>query len=268
MKPCAYNCGRNISKITREHVIPDFIDKIHKEKGDKNLYFSASSGRYFKKPPRVKDVCQKCNSEELSRLDAYGTELYLEYFSNPIREKIIFKYNYENLFKWILKLSYNAARSFFSDKKSFKPYARYIIGRDKKPENIYLLGLTMKISKENGKDIIPRDIRASIVGFPEKYTGYIEVARSITLKSYMFMTIVFKKNINKSEIHSVLDFYCKTVGAKLISQKETEFTFDPDISKIDHVNYKHHQKIMQPKIYPNNGTAKVDGEKFIFTNYK
>ena len=265
MKECAYNCGRDGVEITREHVFTDFL---HEEQGSKGLYFSMTAEKYFKKAPRVKDVCKKCNNEELSTLDAYGKELYLEYFKKTIREKTSFKYNYENLFKWILKLSYNAARSFFNDKESFRPYARYIIGKEKQPKNICLLGLTMKVSSKNGKSIVPRDTRASMVGFPEDYKGYIRVARSITINSYMFLIIDFEKDANKSEIDSVLNHYSETIGAKLISQEKNEFIFDPDVSKIDHINYKEHQKEMQPQIYPDNGTSKVDGEIFTFTNYE
>lgn len=268
MKICAYcdhdNDKDKYIKMTREHVFPDFL---HREQLKEGVYYSTSSRKYVKGALQVKDVCDTCNTKLLTKLDDYAKILYKDFFTRPVLDKIIFKYNYQTLMRWILKISYNADRAFEKDFTSLRPYRKYMIYGEPMPENILLFGTVMKISKINGKAIIPKDVRASVIKIPEETGGFIEIARAVTINSYMFIFLILKNNITEIDKDFVVNDLREKLGATIIDENKKEFVFDSNISSFDHISYKNQQRTIRPEIYQNDGVIDIDGKQFKLTNF-
>lgn len=107
---CAY-CEAE-GKMSREHVIPKgFIE--HMNTGKKYAWLDKAPTRLINAELTVKDVCAVCNNGELSLLDSYGLKLILKYNEQIFLQtkKIYFKYDYDMLARWLLKVCYNSARA-------------------------------------------------------------------------------------------------------------------------------------------------------------
>ena len=61
----------------------------------------------------VRDTCEDCNGGVLSQLDNYASTLDREYFLHIVgsAQNIEFKYDFNRLLRWLLKLSYNDERT-------------------------------------------------------------------------------------------------------------------------------------------------------------
>jgi len=136
MKPCAY-C-KSEGKLTREHVIPDWYSAIEPTPDD--ITFSERAPSKFISELVIKDVCEICNNIHLSRLDAYGKELFLKYFYNYTfkDETISFSYDYDRLLKWLIKCSFNSARVNNTDIEVLNSYASFLISAEKLPTEVIL----------------------------------------------------------------------------------------------------------------------------------
>jgi hypothetical protein len=109
MRVCAY-CGE-AGKPTREEVMPLFLS-------DNRPKYRTIVDHYRGKVRRgritpVKGVCADCNGVTLSALDTYVSALDRDYFLNIIgfSPKITFRYHFDRLLRWLLKLSYNDDRT-------------------------------------------------------------------------------------------------------------------------------------------------------------
>lgn len=108
---CAY-CG-SAEGLTREHIWPSCL--LDREDDDDR--FSSVRTREGEKlvagELTVRDVCSKCNNESLSVLDAYFCGLYddtIQYYAQP-GKLVVFKFDYDRLLRWLLKVGYNSARA-------------------------------------------------------------------------------------------------------------------------------------------------------------
>jgi hypothetical protein len=104
---CAY-CG-NARLLTREHVWPrGFLVR-----GKYAIKYSRKADKTFRGDLVVRDVCSVCNSGPLSNLDSYACSLFDRYFSKEVEffQTIQFDYEYGMLLRWLIKVSYNAARA-------------------------------------------------------------------------------------------------------------------------------------------------------------
>ncbi|MDR3594917.1 hypothetical protein [Clostridium sp.] len=75
---CAY-CNQE-NEISREHIIPKSIIDLFPEC---DYVYSRRPGekvKVYKDESKIKDVCVKCNNEELSKLDDYGKKIIEKYF--------------------------------------------------------------------------------------------------------------------------------------------------------------------------------------------
>jgi hypothetical protein len=92
----------------------------------------------------VRDVCGACNGGILSRLDAYAADLDREYFTRAVgfSPVVRFKYDFDLLLRWLLKISYNDDRSGAPPYEA-EPFVPYILGREQIPHlrTKLLLGL-------------------------------------------------------------------------------------------------------------------------------
>lgn len=106
-KSCAY-CG-GPPPLTREHIWPAGFLK----RQDFEIKFSARANKTFVGDLVIADVCEACNNGPLSVLDTHACELYDRRFGKPVEAGAVvtFTYDYGLLMRWLLKISYNSARS-------------------------------------------------------------------------------------------------------------------------------------------------------------
>ena len=86
-----------------------------------------------------------CNSGPLSVLDSYGKGL-LESAGVLVRDypkiDITIEYDYDQLLRWLLKISFNSSRSDGAHSHLFEKYAKYMLGKGQSPKRseIAILG--------------------------------------------------------------------------------------------------------------------------------
>lgn len=73
MQICAYCDAENV-KLTKEHLWPASLHRRIDESnraylGQANLFYLARINKIILGEPQIKDVCAKCNSEVLSKVD-------------------------------------------------------------------------------------------------------------------------------------------------------------------------------------------------------
>ncbi|MDM5197875.1 hypothetical protein QUF79_07585 [Fictibacillus enclensis] len=108
---CAY-CKEE-RPLTREHIYPENLINKFPEAD----FAFIGLDKAFKLSPKkhvIKDVCGECNNGELSKLDSYGIDFIMKYFSTESGPGDILniEYNYDYLSRWVLKNTYNAVREF------------------------------------------------------------------------------------------------------------------------------------------------------------
>lgn len=132
---CAYCMKRG--KMTREHILPKFIYNYQYQFSGMTGWNDAA-GQMLKSEQVIKDVCNDCNSGELSTLDAYGKSflgangLLAQNFEKTAVE---LKYDYHQLLRWMLKISFNSARRTGNQSDIFEGLQSYILGRSHLPKN-------------------------------------------------------------------------------------------------------------------------------------
>lgn len=127
---CVY-CGCD-GKMTKEHVIPKGFIK-HMDWDKQIVVLEKAPSRVINSELMVKDVCSNCNNGELSKLDAYALNLFLQ-CNNLISintHKFYFKFQYDNLVRWLLKICFNSARANSSDYDAslYEKNADYILNK-------------------------------------------------------------------------------------------------------------------------------------------
>lgn len=155
-KLCEY-CGES-RIMTREHIIPKWYYDYLPSPDDRGFNDRARS-KISNHELVVRDVCGLCNSGALSELDNFGKELFKTELSHPVfadtsrsvttdREKLI---------RWLLKVSYNAARANKSDTEILSQYSGAILGISPVPSSVMLRLRTIGPSVVTGQNIeIPR----------------------------------------------------------------------------------------------------------------
>lgn len=79
---------------------------------------------------KIKDVCSECNNIHLGKLDDEGKRLLTEaglLKHNYCDEVITLKYDFDKLMRWLLKISFNSARSDGAHSHIFEPHTEYIL---------------------------------------------------------------------------------------------------------------------------------------------
>lgn len=149
---CAY-CGSK-TKLTREHVIPNWFLKI--TESQKGKAFNDRSPQKFVKDFVVKDVCEACNNGALSDLDSYGQLLFERYFFDFVYrgETVKFEYDFQKLVKWLIKCSYNSNRANTKSATILKSYAKFLISELPLPEDVIVFcSLSAPTVLESGNTI-------------------------------------------------------------------------------------------------------------------
>lgn len=126
---CAY-CGEN-KKGSKEHIISSSVLDLFPEcfatidNIRKNVYLA---------DPLIKDVCEKCNNERISYIDAYAKEIIANYFVKKYEkeDKLDFHYNYTLVQKVLLKYAFNDLRSQKEDSSFFsKNILNFLMNEDR-----------------------------------------------------------------------------------------------------------------------------------------
>jgi len=126
MKKCSYcNAG---GSLTKEHIWPSSL--IKKYEGGLRTY-NKRNHNFHDSDPVIKDVCAECNNVKLSKLDAYLSSLYDDYFASPLSpgESTEIEYDYDLLLRSLLKISYNSSRASASPKiiQAHSHFRKYIL---------------------------------------------------------------------------------------------------------------------------------------------
>ncbi len=133
---CAY-CGK-VGVLTREHLLADFL---YRESPDQKLGYNQRADKFMTWEPVARDVCEICNNGPLSMLDNYARNFLssIDYKRTyPVTVSLAFEYNYDSLLRWLLKVSYNAARALSTVQPLLQDCVRYIRDGGDRPSVAFL----------------------------------------------------------------------------------------------------------------------------------
>lgn len=152
---CAY-CGTE-GKMTREHIIPNFIYK-YEELMSNSSGWNEAANKITGSEHQIKDVCGKCNNGPLGSLDAYGKS-FLENHGlltqNFLETSVNLKYEYSLLLRWVLKISFNSARCTKKQSHLFEGLKNYMLTGNELPENrVAIMGQLLRSEIPSGGYLI------------------------------------------------------------------------------------------------------------------
>ncbi|MBC3884203.1 hypothetical protein [Undibacterium griseum] len=236
MPLCAY-CKQEGS-ITREHIIPAFIYAFQKNIESSVIGWSEIAGKMVRSEFKVKDVCKKCNNGPLSDLDAFGKRFLTcsgVMVPNYTKLSVNLSFDFDLLARWLLKISFNSARTNGEHAWLFDGFESYILGTSKvypparfaiisylaRPEQLDELqrnrppyvGLTDKNGRFN-----PFIVRISkgTVPWRSSYT-----LRSVILGPLVFYIVMFPPSVLPGHAASAVRNLIKCIpGGKLLKSTE------------------------------------------------
>lgn len=210
---CPY-CDKE-KKGTREHVIPDGFIRGMNEK-EQIRWTEAAPCRVVQSDLVIKDVCAECNNGVLSQLDTYALYLVTKYNGNINKstKKLFFKYDYNKLSRWLLKVCYNSARSNKSeyDMNLYKKCAPYIIENKEIKNKISVYAIFMDLSYgkktydcyhfDDKSEYTIDFFRIGPFRLRELSTHYCSM-RMILVNSFAFLTVVYDEGLSEAEIDNI-----------------------------------------------------------------
>lgn len=248
MKKCSY-CGETQYPLTLEHIIPSWY---YKENVQDSRTFSerAKPNKLLKSEIKIKDVCEQCNNVDLSKLDQKGKELFVKFFKNQIlfNESQLFIYNYGELARWLLKISYNSARSNGNDLSILSQYKEVILGKRKIPKSFFLRGYTIFPIKKHGNKILEAKSLDEISFKSEwfrigsfRVNGFYQnnwAFRHITINSYCFLLYIPNLYANSRELDAYKlkkNIKDNIYSGKTINKSGRTKIFRPTIDAYTHI---------------------------------
>jgi hypothetical protein len=196
-KTCAY-CDAP-PPLTKEHIWPNGFLK----RGDFGVKFSAKANTTFAGDLNISDVCARCNNGPLSRLDAHACELYDRRFSKFVEAgaSVPFTYDYGLLMRWLLKVSFNAARLTGQDVALLSRYRETILA-EPPCSPAFVIGFVATISPsymmdaEQGtsRKIYPHAARCGPLQIPSINVSDILVTRCVMINSFMFSLLITRSS--------------------------------------------------------------------------
>ena len=125
--------------MTREHVIPSFLYEFQRTFEKSMIGWNESAEKMLQDEAKIKDVCFKCNNENLGSLDDGGKKilsdagLLVQNFDQPF---IALNYDFDVLMRWLLKISFNSARADGVHRYIFEPFIDYMLyGKGRVPRS-------------------------------------------------------------------------------------------------------------------------------------
>jgi len=210
---CAY-CQR-VAKLTREHIWPASI--VRQVSG--RFRYNANRTKLLWSDLVINDVCQSCNNGPLSELDTYGTQLFETYFARYITEQgsVCFEYDFETLARWLLKLSFNAARSVGSDAERLSRYAPALIDKAVDLPQDFSIALDLVLPSDIpgvGREILPASNRLCRIEFTNGVGDWCTV-RLVAINSYYFWILIQDKPDAEVDMHHAQAVLSKIRGTYL-----------------------------------------------------
>jgi len=200
---CSYCGGEGKSK---EHIFPSWLLR---ETREYELKKDSLKGTVGPNENTVIDVCPSCNNGPLSKLDTYCHELYKSFWSKVVRDKILFTYDFFKLTRWLLKVSFNAARHQKTDAGSFKPYIRYMLGDDAGPPDrvlffVEVIKPSLAIMDGEKVDVEPHDHRVGTMPLGKNAPfDVVQEARFVAINSFYFYIIFLKDSPSEAIIEAI-----------------------------------------------------------------
>lgn len=199
--------------MTREHIWPDWLLK----RTDYDRAFSARAGKIVGKDQTIRDVCGPCNHGPLSALDGYVRTLYDSYIQHWVVEcqHVDFEYDYGKLLRWLMKVSYNAARTTGRDAAVLAKY-RSVLIEPNPVSPIFAVAWVGTIMPAHVLDpgasrfrrVNPAGARCGPVVVPG-YAGLPDVfTRAVLINSYVFTLLVIDDpwlNANAHALSGLID---------------------------------------------------------------
>jgi hypothetical protein len=195
---CAYCDGWG--RLSVEEVFPKFMAK----KVGWSLFIDRENRRRPTiVPPKVWDVCRRCNNQLLGGLDQYASELFREYFNKPLRSPIAidFSYDYPRLERWLLKCFFNVCRKLPGEElEVFRSNRTYILyGRQRDRLMDILVGVFQ------ASDASTREVEGGLpetfgvmankfgrIGFRVRWVKFfISLSQGFSVGSYFFVLLAF-----------------------------------------------------------------------------
>jgi len=180
--------------MTKEHLYPDCLqsrrqgNRVYSSKAIPDTFVGGSA-------LQIKDVCDDCNSEVLSELDQYFCRLYDSFMSDRIvrsGEQVQFRYEYDSLLRWLLKMLYNNARASKAAEEHLdrlREYSGYILGEETTPPEIILLTrLTVPFEGENGK-IPPSHMTCGLINLGD-FDYRLGETYLVSIDSFSFIVVI------------------------------------------------------------------------------
>ena len=198
---CAY-CGDS-APLTKEHIWPQCVIT---RAPSYVMRFSAQAKKVFGADLIVKDVCARCNNGPLSVLDAYACNLYDSYFSKTVErnEHVVFRYDHDQLLRWLLKVSYNSSRTTHADAAFHRPLKKYILGEAGKPAFVSVMLDIVVPSVINGIVLDPRATRCAriLIGRNRPWV----CVRLVSVNSFYFYIVITAEKPNQVPESELLEF--------------------------------------------------------------
>lgn len=181
---------------------------------------------------QIGDVCARCNNERLSTLDAYICEMHDRYFKTLVHagDRIVFRFDFDSLLRWLLKTGYNVARARGGGIKRDSEFASYVIGQRERPAGFRLfLQLIIPTPTDSRKwakrpdadEIPPASARIDFLDV-SRLIGF-NIAFQLSLNSYLFH--IFKEDqrvparIRKTVLRNLIK---QMPGASEITNKQRQ----------------------------------------------
>ena len=202
MRSCAY-CGNN-GPLTREHVFADFIQA----RASRRILSESTRtrGRRFGGAPTIRDVCAACNNRQLSKLDQYAARLYDRYFHRSTASVCgeLFRVSRGRLLRWLLKVSYNTARSDCSGEAHVE-FAPYILGDRANPPYATDLVLGLVASQSNTTRVYLRS--------GDLFLPHIEIDlslhRFVAINHFIFGILSWNPSMSRPSRRHFLRSFCE-----------------------------------------------------------
>lgn len=240
---CAY-CEA-ASGLTREHVLPKFVDAYYRERYNDAAVTSVKvdgEEKQVQAQVTIGDVCRTCNNGFLSELDNYAAGLYGQFFNIAPRpaKKIKFASDFDSLLRWLLKLAYNGGRfrRWQSDLiEPLRDVVPYIKGEAVRPAwmRVFLQLIVperlshedkLKVKQNTGQnldEILPDYCRIGVFQRSGLRVGYL-----VAMNGYMFWILFVDRESTADENRRVeKQFLAETWGAKKLDPSRAHIIIYP-----------------------------------------
>jgi len=252
---CAY-CNR-FGKFTREHIFPICLIK---KVPNYTAKYSLKAKKVFGAELIVKDVCAICNNDFLGKLDEYICKLYDEYFSLFVdaNDKVVFKYDYNKLLRWLLKISYNSGRTTNQDIDLLSKYKNYILYGGDYPEDVAIfIDLIPPAFDDSNTKIYPKSMRCGKIKTTYFNYDWLTI-RVVAINSFYFYLAffpIFEDSIPKDEFNlfgnkfpGILLNFNKNLDTLFVSKQTDSYEIHKDHLTENQAIYDHYFNIKKSQI--------------------